>query len=404
MNSPPAKKATCRTRCAQIAIAGLLLFSGCRQSAYNELYIEQMNTENRLLEDRIYEYDSAYRELELEAEALHQENDRLRNEILQAQSSRSRSPLFTPKSSSPPAEKLPPKSGPDIVVPAPDTNADSPADKEQTVEPPPPLKKPSVIESEMLEPPSIEFDTPPSALNAPTPQNESELELVSQQTDVAAAGAIAPDSDNPIDAHYEVEVVATEQTSESSSIDDLLPVDIESSLDDTKAFTPHLESSQIATMSVGHSNELEDDVQPIVELKFHPAFTRAIDADNIDGEESIRVLVQPTNSSGAIVEAEGHLTIVVVDPVKSSQNDSNNPARLGRWTFPADRLPEFFEPIGTAQGYRFELGPMEIPQASTELIIFVRLEFDDGRKIVNQYTVHANANPANKPVWTAIPK
>ncbi len=55
--------------------------NGCRRAAYNELYIEQLNSDARLLEDRIYEYDAAYRQLELELSAVQQENARLRGEL-----------------------------------------------------------------------------------------------------------------------------------------------------------------------------------------------------------------------------------------------------------------------------------------------------------------------------------
>lgn len=66
-------------------VTGLVLFvglsaaPGCRRAAFNEFYVENMAGEIRALEDRIYEYDSAYTALELENEDLRQAIADLRN-------------------------------------------------------------------------------------------------------------------------------------------------------------------------------------------------------------------------------------------------------------------------------------------------------------------------------------
>ncbi len=87
----------------------------------------------------------------------------------------------------------------------------------------------------------------------------------------------------------------------------------------------------------------------------------------------------------------GRLTIVVVDPNAENAEQSDVPVRLGRWVFTADQLEEYFDPIGSAQGYRFELGPFHSAPVNNAVTLFVRLEYEDGRKLINQFTVYLNS-------------
>ena len=63
--------------CAVICVLG----TGCRQRAYTELYVENMASEIRMLEDRIYEYDAAYLEKDSEYESKVRELERLKKKI-----------------------------------------------------------------------------------------------------------------------------------------------------------------------------------------------------------------------------------------------------------------------------------------------------------------------------------
>lgn len=49
-------------------VIACISLAGCRQRAYTELYVENMASEVRVLEDRVYEFDAAYQSLERENE------------------------------------------------------------------------------------------------------------------------------------------------------------------------------------------------------------------------------------------------------------------------------------------------------------------------------------------------
>ncbi len=49
-----------------LGIIACISLAGCRQRAYTELYVENMASEIRVLEDRVYEFDAAYQTLERE--------------------------------------------------------------------------------------------------------------------------------------------------------------------------------------------------------------------------------------------------------------------------------------------------------------------------------------------------
>ena len=67
-------------RIATLIVAGWLLSAvGCARRAYTDVYVENMASEIRILEDQLYEFDSEYRVLEQELDALQAENARLRN-------------------------------------------------------------------------------------------------------------------------------------------------------------------------------------------------------------------------------------------------------------------------------------------------------------------------------------
>lgn len=386
--------------------------SGCRKAAYTELYIEQLNNEARLLEDRIYEYDSAYRELEHEVQSLHHENERLRGQLGSAQSLRSRKSQSNlefeeiPPGSSASPQRTTPKEKPRTERPAPAQNKT-------------PKDSPAVIESEPLEPPAIELPSPPSMLNdssstdpvgtsvdyvavsragnKPRPVDDQVVQAVAVSTAIEPEEEIA-ESEEVRDAEEQSD--AKEQSDAVASDESSFPVDAEV-IETQQAYAPHLSpsASTTATSSIG-----SDNTEDVIELMFHPAFTRAIDADKTPGEESFRMILQPKLASGKVVPVNGHLTIVVVDPNATNPDNPDAPVSLGRWTFTPEQLLQYFDPIGSANGYRFEMGPLQSKPTKSELTIFVRLEYEDGRKLVNQFTIHPDSNPTDKPIWTARAK
>jgi hypothetical protein len=388
--------------------------SGCRRAAYTELYIEQLNNESRLLEDRIYEYDSAYRKLELETQSLHHENERLRGQLAAGLSSIPRTSRQSSSSEPsiefeeiPPLSKAPtPRSSPKEKSPSENLNANPPSS---------PKESPKVIESDPLEPPKIEIPSQPSILNDGASSTDpvgtsvnylavsaSKRSPTATENDaVVQAVAIGP-AEEQSDESAETIVDEPAETNDQTVFDSQLPTDVDADVDHQQAYTPHLGPAITTTDSSSFEDENFD--EQIIELMFHPAFTRAVDADKVVGEESIRMILQPKLASGKIVPSNGHLTVVVVDPYATNGENSDAPVTLGRWIFTPDQLQQYYDPVGSAQGYRFELGPIQGKPTKAELIIFVRLEYEDGRKLVNQFTIHPDSNPTDKPIWTARAK
>lgn len=85
-------------------IIACLAFTGCRQRAYTELYVENMASDIRVLEDRVYEYDAAYQSLESE----NAEQKRI-NASLEAKLRDLRYESDSSSRSSTPSLKIPPK-------------------------------------------------------------------------------------------------------------------------------------------------------------------------------------------------------------------------------------------------------------------------------------------------------
>ena len=101
-----------RETCCRYGLAGISIVvlsqSGCHQRAYNELYVENMASEIRLLEDRVYEYDAEYRALENELEDLRLINEGLEKRLREAEQAKLESRTI-PKSA-PSAKSAPPSS------------------------------------------------------------------------------------------------------------------------------------------------------------------------------------------------------------------------------------------------------------------------------------------------------
>lgn len=95
-----------RLKVGLMLAVGLTITSGCRRAAFNEYYVENMASEIRALEDRIYEYDSAYTALELENDDLRRAIDELRakNYAPQSNSWDSGSLKLDPLSKAPPSK------------------------------------------------------------------------------------------------------------------------------------------------------------------------------------------------------------------------------------------------------------------------------------------------------------
>ena len=151
---------------------GATLLTGCRQRAYTELYIENMASEIRLLEDRIYEYDAAYMDKDagyesavIQLERLKKKNAELELALLQSTDGSSR------KS---PSLKLKAKPQPNGSI---DLQSSGPFEI-------PSVLMPDFPRSEIIESPPVVSRTPvaPPALNS-KPQNQDATDSSPSGTD-----------------------------------------------------------------------------------------------------------------------------------------------------------------------------------------------------------------------------
>ncbi len=172
---------------------------GCRQRAYTELYVENMASEIRVLEDRVYEYDAAYQTLERENEEQRRINASLETKLRELKAepestqSSNKNRLKTPPKmrTKPEPYSLPGESILEDVVPPNATKNSSPSKMESILElspepemvemPPavsrtpaaPPSQSPAAKPLEPVSPPSLELPAPADANTTKNPVKEA---------------------------------------------------------------------------------------------------------------------------------------------------------------------------------------------------------------------------------------
>lgn len=180
-------------------IIACISLTGCRQRAYTELYVENMASEVRVLEDRVYEYDAAYQSLERENEEQRRINATLEAKLREFKSepesiqSSNRNSLKTPPKmrTKPEPYLLPGETILEDTVPPNATKNSSPSKLESILElspepemlelPPevsrtpaaPPNRNPSPKPLEPATPPSMELPAPADAKKTPNQVEEA---------------------------------------------------------------------------------------------------------------------------------------------------------------------------------------------------------------------------------------
>lgn len=352
--SCPRSRPSLRQTCSRFWLAGMsivfLAQSGCHQRAYNELYVENMASEIRLLEDRVYEYDAEYRALENELEDLRLINEGLENRLREAEQAKQQ-PRVAPKAP-PPSEK----SATPAVVP-----------KE-------PLKIPSSEELQL----EVESPEPPAAKKPPN-QNEGSL--------------LPPKNDpKPSDA---VPLLPPPASNSSSNAPRGLPSAVsQASFADRRIDAPSLSSIQpaMATVASTASSSSKDD--RVRGIDFHPGLCRGLNADGQPGDEGIVLVLVPRNSQHEFVAATGQLTIVVEESVEGQTK------RLGRWEFSPEELAERIEPVGSGQGIHLQLPWQEATPETKVVEAFVRFTDDTGITMVNHRQIHLRKPSPGQSTWT----
>lgn len=370
-----------------LAAAWLPLAGGCARRAYTDVYIENMASEIRDLEDQLYEFDSEYRALEQELDALQSENARLRSGLASgsaktefgggqrsfSQGSAAQTPQPLPGAAGSPGSVRPPDSQPS---PAPSLEARPPLGREapQDVgsglaptqpavenplspsELPPPAQAPGAGESDPydlknLVPPTIEQgEAMPPTLPAPRSDGSAPLTL-----------------GTPSDLEVEVGQIA-------------VPAQLASVTSDGPARMPVVA-------------EMPRD-QRIVEVKFHPSLCRAVASDSEGDDDALSLVLQPLNASGQFVPLPAQLLIVALDP---ASDNSQKPA--GRWTLEAEDVQAKLQPIGSSQGIHLSL-PLNGPKPQADrLVVFVYYTLPDGRRVVAEQEIFLNNAHRQHTVW-----
>jgi hypothetical protein len=326
---------------------GLLLLSasGCHQRAYNELYVENMATEIRLLEDRVYEYDAEYRALENELEDLQAINEGLEARLRDAeqeQSNRLRpSKAATPKSDAPVTAE-PKSTTPKPAAPKPAAPKESlklPPGNEIQLEvetpEPPPLKKPSIPESGDLPPPDRSSSAPRGL--------PSTVARASYEERRIAAPTVPPDSVS--------EAVQARGASEPQNT-------------------------------------------RVRQIEFHPGLCRGIKRDGDPSETGIALVLVPRNNQHEFAPVSGKVAVVLEETLEGEAH------RLGKWEFSAEEIAELLEPVGSGQGIHLRLLWQENRPKTQLLDVYVRFTDDQGITMVNHRQIHLRKSTPGQSTWT----
>ncbi len=419
---------------------GCLFWTGCRQRAYTELYIENMASEIRMLEDRIYEYDAAYNEKDDGYESLVNEVARLKKINAELQRKNGLQPFPDSSSRNGSSPRLNGKPEPyesiEVLQGAPFESTPSNVyevppvlmhNSESIENPPvvrkapvaPPNNKPRSTEAGELFPPGSNSSTPPPALPiAPKnviepqaskgiifPKRDSVLPSVESLTEqVSMPESMVRSAQQPklMVVPSPSSIPSTTNPSPSNNAPSLLqkrfPKNPQSAIQPGRIRLPEGSKVQFASANEIIANSKTTDVldKKIVEIGFHATLCHGHNFDDKPGDDGLYLVVTPSNAAGQILNQPGTLTVVVEDQAETKDN-----GRIAAWDFTPEQLAETLEPIGAAQGFHLSLpwqGKLPISKAVT---VYLRYSSEDGRTLVNQREVHLRIPANGKPVWTA---
>lgn len=419
-------------RCGSALVIAVVILAtpACRQAAFNEYYVESMASEIRALEDRIYEYDSAYQSLEVENEDLRAKHERLQRKLqeleeedgLSLKSKPSRSPARDQKPSqgaidSETFELVPPPKvkteEPAPIVPR--TPVSPPADpktdlpKQETESSPsilpgasPGLLPPPVKESsETGLPKPGDGEVLPQPISNGTssipnrPRKVSDLkssDLVEEYTMPPAirsaqqpngANLLPPPSLNPTPMNATPRLPTLPSNTPGAIIQGQIKVPTHSDV---------VQAS--ATEVVDHLGTEPVEDRRVIGIDFHPTLCRGINLDNQPGDDGLYLVITNKNKAGQIVNDEGKLTIVAEEIIE------DEPVRISAWEIDSDEMKEYLEPIGVSQGYHLRLPWQATAPTGRTIQVFVKCEFEDGRKLVNRKEITLSKSTNRPLTWT----
>ncbi len=421
-----------------LSIVGFVLAqAGCQRQAYTDFYTESMAGEIRELENRIYEYDDAYRSIEQELSILESENARLHEELMLASSSKQNghskrsflnglgsetireetirpTPLkdYEQPIEIPSVDHLPPPPNSTLksttpIEPKADSHASPPALPNKSL---PSKDKPSSSSepSIPLIDPGIKSDSLPKAL-----QPKSESTILPPTSPPSASPLKTPSPLQPpskgIEAIPFSPIPSTNSPSPNSGTsvpsklnpnsDSSAGANLPSSLDPQSVATSRIEMPQIV-VPASHVNTSRIESKPIadkkvVEIGFHPTLCRGQNLNKEEGDDGLYLVLQPRNQSGEFVDQPADVTIVAMDP-KRPEGET----RIGRWTLTAEEIEAALEPIGISHGFHVSLPWQASVPLGDVVQVHVRYEMKDGRRLINERRVQLHVPSTASNVWT----
>lgn len=401
-----------RWRLRLLAAAALVLFSlisGCARRAYTDVYVDTMASEIRDLEDQLYEYDNEYRVLEQELESLKLENARLRGGTQAGSSNSSVGGRTGIRLGSPQELQSQPSrlgsdaridnfpSGEDAVfVPSPapllDQSAKPVVPKSSVGGPPTPSTSPPTSPSNSAPAAGTGAVELPSPKDLPGTKSQTPFDLKNLTPPNVEHGEPMPPSMNPPKLDPTLPRSASTQNELEIQVGQIpLPARLASTPADAMQSGSHDHSGGPARLLP--AMEMPKDTR-IVDVKFHPGLSRAMNFDAQGDDDGLYLVLQPMNASGQFVPIAADLVIAVIDP---SRND--NTGRIGKWSYSTAEVKNKLQPIGNSQGIHLSL-PWNGPDPGADrVIVFAYYTLEDGRRIVSETEIFVNNAHRQNTVW-----
>jgi len=119
-------------------------------------------------------------------------------------------------------------------------------------------------------------------------------------------------------------------------------------------------------------------------------------ANGSSPDDGLTVVVEPRNAAGELVEISGEVSIVVLDPAREG-----SAAKIARWDYPEERLPEHFRGTEPGGGLQFDLEWPTARPTANRLELYVRLTLSDRRQFMAEYTLEPQSGVVpSKPLST----
>lgn len=352
-----------------IIALGLLSAPGCARRAYTDVYVENMASEIRDLEDQLYEFDSEYRVLEQELETLHAENARLRNTLA------TRTAPNAAGSGSPDASPASPKNGSTQprLLPVPGSGTPDASSPRSVPNPVPPPQNAAPVPATPSRPGPGDDGSDPYNLENLIPPTIDQGEAMPPSLPPPQNDPSVPVSSNG-NSKLEIElgqIPLPAQLASASSAEDV----------------------DEAPSRLAPAAEMPEDTR-VAEINFHPSLCRAVNLDDKGGDDGVYLVLQPLNEGREFVPLSADLLIVAIDPARDGAQ-----ARIGRWSLTAAEAEAKLQPIGSSQGIHLSLPWTGGNPEADRVIVFVRYTMTDGRQIIGEHTVLVNDARRANTVW-----